>query len=41
MTPGVATALLRPEDCCPDKVDPDPDVLFAGSDPRDPVEEGL
>jgi len=33
--------LLRPEDRQPDEVDPDPDVLLAGGDSRDTVEEGL
>lgn len=30
---------LRPETCLPDKVDPDPDVLFVGGDAGDAVEE--
>ena len=36
-----AAVLLRQEDCLPDKVDPDPDVLLAGGDGGDPVEERL
>jgi len=34
-----AAVLLGPEDCRPDEVDPDPDVLLAGGDHCDAVEE--
>ncbi|WP_243671071.1 hypothetical protein, partial [Methanoculleus chikugoensis] len=34
-----AAVLLRPEGCLPDEVDPDPDILLAGGDLRDPVDE--
>ena len=36
-----ATVLLRPEGCLPDEGDPDADVLLAGGDGGDPVDERL
>ena len=36
-----AAVFLRPEDGCPDEGDPDPDILLAGGDAGDAVEEDL